>query len=441
MDVMLRPFLSPPVQVTAFAAPLGYSAPLQGEAQGTQYLPFQFGGNWYQAIMGDQSGTNPNPNVVVYHSADGGATWTPGASAGAPVFTVADSGPAAVALVGNHVCVAYTANGNLNTGATDNVRIKMYNLNTGIWGAAVPGGPLAVITLQLFSRPDGSLLLIYISAIGPIALSAAVFSGGAWGLPFRIDTNLPAGYDAVVYAQGVLDPSGTAHVIFPGNNAVAQLTNLYEQQILPSNALGSFSDITVWQLPSPGGSLGSLFNSSPIILNNSILVGLQGSSTGDLSQPDYVTLAIGTPLNAPVWTVGAAPGIDGLTDPDFAEQSLSIATDGQAIYAAYVVNSGATWQLRLLATQNLSNPLTGWTSILAFDTGAAGVQNSINYLGIGVQNGQLFGTAVIPLAPASGPQQFWLGAQAVGAAFAADPGSIIPAQLLPLIPLPDPGRC
>lgn len=439
MVLMLRPFLSPPVQVTAFAAPLGYAAPAQGEAQGSLYLPFQFNGNWYQVIVGDQSGTVPNPTVNVYRSLDGGATWAIAGAVGAPVFTVNDSGPAAVALVGNHVCVVWPVNGNLNTGATDNLRIKMFNLNTNVWAPPITGGPLGVISLQLFSRPDGSLLVIYISAIGPVALSAVVFAGGIWGAPFRIDANLPAGYDAVVYCQGAIDANGTVHAIFPGNNAVAQLTNLYEQQILPSNALGSFSAITVWQLPAPGGSLGSLFNTSPLILNDSILVGLQGSSTGDLSQPDYVTVAIGTPIAAPVWTVGSSPGIDGLTDPFFAEQSLSIATDGQALYAAYVVNSGASWQIRLLVNQNAMNPFAGWSSIQAFDTNAAGVQNSINFLGIGFQNGQLFGTAVIPLAPASGPQQFWLGAQFVS--FGADPGSNIPAQLLPVIPLPDPKRC
>lgn len=430
---MLVPFLSPPVQVTSFTAPTAASGPLQGESQGSQYLSFQFGGNWYQLVLG-APGAGPYL-VDMYQSLDGGSTWAILNAGAGPSYTVQDSGPGAAVVSGNMVWVFYTVNGNLNTGGTDHIRIKRFNLATGLWVTTALLGPFTVVTLQAFARPDGSFLVISFTSF--FQLSAHIFSGGSWTTTFAVDINLPAGFSTEAYAQAAMDAAGVVHVIIVGNDAVSQQTNLYEQQINPDNSLGSFTLITDWRLPDPGGTQGALFNTSPVILPDKILVGLQGSSTGDLSIPDYVTIAVGTPLNAPVWTIGLSPGIDGLTDPNFAEQSLSLATDGVTLFGAYVINSGATWQMRLLSTRNLVNPLAGWSSILAFDTGAAGVQNSINFLGIGVQNGFLFGSAVIPLAPASGPQPFWLGAQA--SSF-VEPLSRINPGSLSVVPFPDPTK-
>ena len=235
----------------------------------------------------------------IWTSTDNGQTWTEVDAANAPACCQGQS-----CFDGDHtITVVFTPSPSAGPGSTVTMSIAQFDCLTGSWGAASgPSGfshvEAATGPYAILPRPDGSFIIIFpfFISIGFFGLSAASWKAGTWSSDFRIDTNALAamtGYEGAYFgALATVDAGGTTHVFF-GDVDGSFNENMFYQAITAGNALGSF-----FQFPDVMTAVNGNFG-IPCINGAQLVLPVFGI-VGGVNVP---SLYVGTPLNAPVWTL------------------------------------------------------------------------------------------------------------------------------------------
>ena len=423
MAVNLAPFLVAPVEMdprsNTSLSWIGGEAGSGGLS--SFYTPILYNGALYQVLQSINASSLyvPEGGIYVYQSLDSGASWSVLDSANGPSRNEVNSTQGGgFAFDGDHtIIVAWSATAHPIDGGTPGpLNLINFDLVTGTWGApyATVGAPDIFITSQCFVRPDGTILVLATNALtgGAITgLTAYVWSGSAWS-SFAVDVNLAAGVLSSDNNAACMDSTGNIHLFMITRNP-GPSSQLVYQLVESTDTLGAFSTLQIGSPNLPG--LSGYWQ--PAISGDNVLIGLVDATAS------FISLAVGTPLSAPVFTMQTAPGIDPTLTPGFGRiGGTAIAVDSTGIYAAYLVQAtDFIYQIRLCGSANLTTPLTGWTqAITAFDganipSGNACDPTGLQFLGISRVNGNTLASlnsGVVPQiigARVGGPTQYWLG--------------------------------
>ena len=331
-----------------------------GQGQGANV--FSFGGALYQVL---QFVGPPFPvgfgAINVYKSINNGLTWTILDGANGPTKDALFPEPQAGCYFDgvSTITIASTL-GSVTDATSAPIVLQDFNLVTGTWGAHYGAGSGNVYAMnQVFKRSDGSVLVITIDSLPAGPMTAHVLAGGVWS-SFSLSTLFPGGWVANNMSSPVYDPlTGTIHmfgIAFVGGVTKKQ----YYQQILLSNSVSGFQDLT-------GMYDAATAMGDPLLLNGQILWGVS-----DVTR-SFSTIIVGSPLSAPVFSVAPSPGVNpsqpipyGI-NPNTLQPTL--ATDGNTVWAVVCDNRngagpGRVW---LSSTQNVGNPLIGWTGGVIYD--------------------------------------------------------------------------
>jgi hypothetical protein len=361
--------------------PLHTSA-LGGAAQ--CYGPFAYGGNLFIVVQEFGTGWIPTPKqLLVFKSADAGATWAALDSANGPALNAFTPFPMASANYDglNTITVCFN-DAAISPGTAQPLKLQDFNLLTETWGAVygTAGAPSCLTINQLFKRSDGSFVVLHnrtITSGAAVGLAASVYASGAgtWGSNFNVDTNVQGGSTGNGSSGATYDPAtDIIHVFIP--TRTAGINTVTYQQINLDNSLG-----TSFNFSNEFGYLGTttsaLTMGNPIIVGDFILLGVLDPTA------TVPSLLVGTPLANPSWSVLAAPGIDPGFPGGNTYNSLApfLATDGTTIYGVYVYESfsaGYFQHVRLAQTTNIANPLLGWTGQELY-AGSGGLFTSPQY--------------------------------------------------------------
>ena len=330
--------------------------------------PFQVGTNLYIILASSTVG-----QLFAFKSTDHGATWTVQDAAngrtyfdlGKEPFSACFDGVATISTVGYD-------------GTNDkHLKIQDFDTTTDTWGVLGAAGPLVSTAFGLpdtiiFFRPDGSKIIIYGDVIaGFRRLTAVVFSGGVFGVPFVIDTNKPAGTDSSDYAKAVLDDSGSGdlHVVFwTFKNAPFGTFNLFYQQILSTDVLGVFSTVIT------GGNFDAETFGTPIQAGVNFIIPISRQEPlPNLSVTGVAELISGTPKNAPVVWTDTHARLDPLAASDDTQvgSTGAMVLDGgtgrlHLMYPFYDASLGFRTILRHLWTDDLVT-FGSWSGETVFD--------------------------------------------------------------------------
>ena len=316
--------------------------------------PWSFGGALY-IVLGQSLHGGSQP-VDMWKSTDNGATWT-----------VLDHAHA-ISAFGFQVCFdgahTVTVVSTASAGPPLAMSWIQFDLSTGLWGAAVGGGPVGSPQLVL-PRPDGSQIAVYQSTnaapFSGVLLYAVSFLAG-WGAPFQFDTNidtlLGATYAGPGSVFGCVDSTGTAHVFVEAFATVFAVPSYYYQPLSSGNALGALHTFAGISASLTGGCIGL-----PCVQGSSLVFPYWADSGGGVEMSAF----IGTPLAAPVWT--AQVGIDPVggvnLDPNF--RSPSASTDGTTVSLVYVMPTLDAVYTTGIIRLCKSTTLAAWTCSQAFD--------------------------------------------------------------------------
>jgi hypothetical protein len=263
--------------------------------------PYSFGGALYIVLV-PQAG----PFLIdVWKSTDGGTTWATVDHGQAPTFQSMEA-----CYDGAHtISVAARANT-----SGQKVVVIQFDLNTQTWGAASVTAPDAGGPQALIARSGGDLVMVFADedhlVNGNATLWAVTFSGGGWGVPFEVDTNILALFVGTLnhgpFVTNVcVDSSNRVHV-FGGIQELVlgnPVNHLYYQQITAGNALGSFFEFpgadTVIDVS--GGQWGI-----PCIQGTNVIFPIYTLAGGGAN--DQLSVYVGAGLGAPAWTL--FPNVD-----------------------------------------------------------------------------------------------------------------------------------
>jgi hypothetical protein len=300
--------------------------------------PYPYGGNLYTVLA-----TYASPSVInVFKSTDGGLTWSTALNpGGAPSQLSFES-----SFDGIHTLnIVITGDG------TD-TQIVSFNLVTETWGA--PGATLnGLFPFVILSRSDGSCVVAGQDSAG-IHVDYAIFSGGIWGAQAHLDTNAYAVMVAPVSfnsAFGVVDSTNRCHFVFDftDNNGVNDVEDVFYQAVSPAGALASF-----FQFPNVGTVIANFtsgFRSVPGIASTSVVFPIATINGAN----NELSVYIGTPLAAPVWTLHQT--IDpGFTTPGSAGyDQASARISGGVLRIIYSPGTGGTFSfLRVCQTTDFA---------------------------------------------------------------------------------------
>ena len=274
--------------------------------------PWLIGGVLYIVLMSEPSSApGYEAPCDVWTSADAGQTWASLDHAHAPLGTAMSCCFDGASTIS--VCISPQTPTPITTPV--GYSVITFNCLTNTWGTlsgaspvlnAAINGPLLIIPLL-----SGSLMIITLDPAGPGrgTITGIIFSLGAWGTPFAVDTNAVAAL-AGVGNNGpsdapffVLDATGNVHLFFAFFDAVSNpITgfdiHLFYQQVGPTGTLLSF-----FEFPGVGTTLQvSGTKGIPTIAGGNLVFPVQ---TGANGRPGVY---IGTPLASPVWTL--FPDID-----------------------------------------------------------------------------------------------------------------------------------
>ncbi len=395
LNVVNRSATQSAMPIVATMNPVFIDAADQSEAPGRSGtvgtgIPVVYNGALYMPLV-------PNVNfstMQIFKSLDGGKTWVQIGQASTPPGT-----NAAVVFDGNHsFIVAFST---LNTTATGALNLMNFDLATESWGAAygTAGAPATQNVYGVYLRSDGSIIVIHNprTSSGVLGtgsgLFAAVFAAGVWATNFDAGTGIAAlpGYDVTQdftnWAAAVVNPAtGKLYVFFSTTGALGPPNwdgRVFFQLINLNNSLGTFFDF-----PGNDGAgtpqIFSVRSSVPVLTANQVVLGIvQAGGTGG-GPDDFVTLLVGTGLNAPTFVYAPAPGID----PDYFDNvpvdgstAPYLLFDGQTLFALYVATSSLTIngnELRLCYT-NAADVSAGWAAVTIFNAANfPGPFNSVN---------------------------------------------------------------
>jgi len=373
--------------------------------------PYSYGGALYIVLI-PQVAINTSAPIDCWKSTDGGQTWSAVDHAHA-----VSSGVMEACFDGLHtIWVAYAP-----YTAAGGISVIGFDLTTGHWGAPSVAGPAASVWPQLIlPRPDGSQIIVYSSNVpgvqpGSFLTYAASFHGGAWGTPFQFDANAEAAigganYSGIENLFGCVDPlTGIAHVFFPAlEQNPAPVEHVFYQAITAADALGSF-----YQFPNVG----------TVLVGTATGVGVPCIQGGKLVFPVYeisgggvmLSLYVGTPLAAPVWTLFS--GIDP-TAPIFAggfNRTPAASSDGTTVSIVYTLPTldAAYWSGLIRVSQTTDFVTWVFTSSTVFNIEQPGVPPAYLVGGAQAQVGPLLlpaiGIAVTAIDPtATAWQRFFL---------------------------------
>lgn len=356
----------------------------------------------YRAVLG---GSN---TINVFKSLDLGATWQILDGANAPVRGNDGATGACYYDGADTVTVGWT-DAATPPGAMGTIYLQDFTISTGTWGAAYgsAGSPTVYIVNQIYKRSDGTLIALfnrtYIAGVIQ-GLSAAVYTAGAWGAPFAVDSNVTAGSVSDGRCATVLDSIGTLHIFMECWLGTPLTNNFWSyQQVHLDNSLGAFHNFAITDAAS------SVFMSgegNPVIVGSQLIYGVMNHALSNS------ILFVGTPLNNPVWTIGPAAGLDP-APPFSAGDSYYVpvlAASSTKIYALVRITDTSVMppdlSLRLLQTSNLANPIAGpWTAQTIYDISSG--PPSFNF------NGQIWNNSTLGVyEPTPGAAQLFVTAGA-----------------------------
>lgn len=331
--------------------------PVGGSGQGAPV--FEYGGALYQVMQftglvgGFPGGIG---SVNVYRSTNNGASWSIIDGAHSPSNGHIHADPSAgVYFDGAHTLTVVTSAGTAVDAFAAPVSVRDFDLSTGLWSAAYGAGSSNCYGVnQCFKRSDGSLLVIVIDTLGAGHIAAFVLAGGVWS-SFSLTTLFPGGWNSNDLSSAVIDPAtDTIHMFGIAFDGVP-VKHQYYQQILLSNSVVGFQDLTaVYKAASAMGS--------PIIVGNQICWGVTDVAI------TYATILVGSPLSAPVFAIAPSPGILPTQPipgyPNTLQPTLT--TDGVRIWATFC-GDGVSDLIYVSFTSNLSNPMLGWDGGLVYD--------------------------------------------------------------------------
>jgi hypothetical protein len=225
-----------------------------------------------------------------------------------------------------------------------------FDLISETWGPAITTiGPTAQMTMYAFIRPDTTIFIIYYALFGNVSrLRGTYWNGAAWHASIDLGSNslafVPSGNIGVTASSATMDSGGTIHMVYESGN-----TDLFYQAFLPSNVLGQFNHFGTFAALGLSSVPGDM-----AIFKNSLLVPY--STNGFINS----TILVGTPLNAPVWTVYNPPAMTypgGLIDV-----SGVIVADGTNAY--WITNFATDITFAFIAFQMfISQDGTNWSVV------------------------------------------------------------------------------
>ena len=367
-----------------------------GQAQGI----ISFGGALYQVL---QYVAPPFPagSINVFKSVDKGLTWNILDSANSPAHSPAHGETqSGVFFDGSHTITVASTIGTVIGGAAAPILLQNFDLSIGIWGAIFgPGSGNVYGVNQCFVRSDGSILVIGIDSIAGGAgssITAYILTAGVWS-SFVLTSSYPGGWVSLCNSATAYDPgTGTVHMF--GSATVGFVHHQYYQQLLLTNSVAGFQDMT--GVYGPGAPLS---NGNPLIVGSKLVYGVPDPTDS------YATVLVGSPLAAPVFTIAPSPGVNPAQPIPGYPNSIQpvLATDGVSIWAVFL-NSTAETQVWLSVTTDIANPLTGWVGGLVYDDLANIFGADGQYPTIAIINGQPLMTVEAP-APSNQPTNFFLG--------------------------------
>ncbi len=245
----------------------------------------------------------------IWTSTDNGQTWTEVDAANAPACCQGQS-----CFDGDHtITVAFTPSPSAGTGSTVTMSIAQFDCLTGSWGAASgPSGfshvEAATGPYAIRPRPDGSFIIIFPFFIsnGFFGLSAASWKAGTWSSDFRIDTNALAamtGYEGPYFgALATVDAGGTTHVFIDARDAKVPIHGGHHVGKLEkgTESVSRSDGLVEHVLVERAIHITKEHVRSPAGINGAQLVLPVFGIVGGVNVP---SLYVGTPLNAPVWTL------------------------------------------------------------------------------------------------------------------------------------------
>jgi hypothetical protein len=269
-----------PVQVDTTGTESGFPGTMQTLLVG----PFAYKGALY-GLFGGLSGAI---QMTAWRSADNGATWQQQDGAHSPTFSTSEVYNTSFDPVGGVITFLYNKTGNV-------MRWGTFNCNTNLFSDVVfpdltDWNTGASIQADFVLRTDGTVVVIY-TQTGAGHVVYRILSGGVWGAANQA-TPATAGH-AYVEFGAILDPAGTTHFIYEDTVGGAETWTHVALSAL--NVLGAPGAIT------NAIQLNGDFIQRGVIFGNSIILPVARIFAGGTQSK--ASLFIGTPLNAPVWTV------------------------------------------------------------------------------------------------------------------------------------------
>ncbi len=339
-----------------------------GNTVSTPYGPVIYAGALYYPLV------NPNTDqFVMLKSTDGGLTWIeldptngPVGAGGGPTLTSA----AYLDVTGQRIVLA-----SLNAFV---IQLADFSLATLTWGAPYSGSGSVPSDVNLLSgmylRPDGTRILPYQTASTGTLSCMVINAANAWVANFNAQT--PGGFSGD--SPAVLDSTGVLHILYTDSDG-----HIYYQAVLLNNTLGSLHDFGV--LPGEPGY--------PVIVGAKILWAYAGQ--GGITPTTGISVFLGTPLSAPVWSQSGNIFVQASADGNFPQvgEMTSLFFDGATIwclanYGPSDVGGGPDFYLA--TTQNLGNPLLGWHDVLIYTAPGGAPWFDTVFVGpiLTIQNGQ-----------------------------------------------------
>jgi hypothetical protein len=331
--------------------------------------PFSFMGKFYMfGLIGYDYEDNTIDGYRMYQSLDG-LTWQP---YGLMQLAANQATPNIVPVLnGNVVTVAQ--------GDGIHLFFQDFDLVRGTWSAIYGSQAIANSgVLEIFLRPDRSLLVIYNNTVaGNQEIFAALYSqqSGQWLFSgTNVGTNIGAP-PPLIQSYSVLDTLGNLHMIL----TVPSTVKSYYQQLTVAGGLGPFYAFN-------DSKLQGVQSSFPVIFGGMIVWPVFYTGTFGAGM---VSAYLGTPLANPNWSVIPSPGIDPDTFDAYINSGAT--TAAVALAPTLSVNGGTILgvygtttvpgvnQLRLIqSTVNTFMTSAGWTgSQLIYDYTAASDANSV----------------------------------------------------------------